>query len=363
MTVEDIALSMTPGIGIKGCVHLLERFGDAAAIFAASADELVERAELRADLARNIVQRKGFAAAEREIAHCRRHGIRIVASTDADYPPLLREIPDYPHVLYIQGDPAVLSGRCLAVVGTREATPYGQAVCNRIVEGLARQAGDLTIVSGLAFGIDAAAHRAALVHGVKSAAVLPCYLPDVVPAQHGSLARDLLARGGALVTELSSAARLNGTAYLARNRIIAGLCAGCLVVESPASGGSLVTAHHADGYFRTVMALPGRTTDRASAGTNHLIRSHKAQMILSAGDILDELGWSAGERPAADAAPARLTPDERGLLGCFRTDDPLSLEELQALCGLDPGTLATLLVGLELSGAVRQLPGNRYMKL
>ena len=363
MTVEDIALGMTPGIGIKGCVHLLECFGDARSIFAASADELVGRAALRADLARSLVQRKAFAAAEREIAHCRRHDIGIVVSTDADYPPLLREIPDYPHVLYVKGDTTALAGRTLAMVGTREATPYGQAACNRLVEELSRQAADLTIVSGLAFGIDAAAHRAAVAHGLKSVAVLPCYLPDVVPAQHGSLARDLIAHGGALVSELPSSARLNGTAYIARNRIIAGLSAGCVVVESPASGGSLVTAHQADGYFRPVMALPGRATDRASAGTNHLIRSHKAQMILTARDILDELGWHAADRtPSADAA-ASLTPDERGLLGCFRTDDPLSTEELQELCGLDPGTLATLLVGLELAGAVRQLPGNRYMKL
>lgn len=362
MTVEDIALTLIPGLGVKGCAHLLEQFGDARSIFAATADELAGRAELRADLAQRIVRREGMAAAEREIARCRRYGIRAVASTDPYYPPLLREIPDYPHVLYIKGAAEALANRCLAMVGTREATPYGQTVCNRLVEGLAQRIDDLTVVSGLAFGIDAAAHRAALAHGARTVAVLPNYLPDVVPAQHSDLARDILDRGGALVSELHSATRLNGTAYLARNRLIAGLSAGCLVVESPASGGSLVTAHHADGYFRPVMAVPGRTTDRASSGTNHLIRSHKAQLVLTAQDILDELGWEGrAEAAPADAQP-RLTHDERRLLDCFRHGDPLSEEALQRLAGFDPGTLATLLVGLELAGCVRQLPGNRYIK-
>lgn len=363
MTVEDIALTLVPGLGVKGCVHLLELFGDARSIFAAPADELTGRAELRADLAQRIVRREGMAAAEREIARCRRYGIRSIASTDPDYPPLLREIPDYPHVLYVKGAPEVLTRRCLAVVGTREATPYGQTACDRLIEGLTQRISDLTVVSGLAFGIDAAAHRAALAHGAATAAVLPNYLPDVVPAQHSDLARDILDRGGALVSELHSATRINGTAYLARNRLIAGLCSGCLVVESPASGGSLVTAHHADGYFRAVMALPGRTTDRASSGTNHLIRSHKAQMVLTAQDILDELGWEGRAEAAPAHAQPRLTPDEARLLGCFGDGDPLSAEELQRLAGLDPGALATLLVGLELAGCVRQLPGNRYMKL
>lgn len=363
MTIEDIALQMTPGIGVKGAVHLLGIFGDARRIFAASADELTEEAELRPEPARQIVRRTGFAAAEKELAYCRKHGLRAIASTDPEYPALLREIPDYPHVLYVLGAVEALSARCLSMVGTRESTPYGQLMCERLVEGLARRLDDLCIVSGLAYGIDAACHRAALAHGVRTIAVLANPLPQVTPAPHAAIARDLLEHGGALVTELHSQTRQNGTSYLARNRIIAGLSAGCVVVESPASGGSLVTAHDADSYDRTVMAVPGRVTDRASAGTNHLIRSRKAQSVLSARDILEELMWEA--HPAAQAAAGEavsFTIEERGLLGCFRTDDPLPVEELAERTGLNPGELATLLVGLELAGAVRQLPGNRYMK-
>ena len=251
------------------------------------------------------------------------------------------------------------------MVGTRRATPYGQTMCNRLVEGLAAQVPGLCIVSGLAFGIDVAAHRAALAAGVRTVAVLANPLPGVMPAQHTAVARDILDHGGALVTELHSQTRQNGTAYLARNRIIAGLGAGCVVVESPDSGGSLATAHCADGYDRSVMAVPGRATDGMSSGTNHLIRNRKAQLVMTADDIVRELMWDLGPEPAAfreKPSTPELTPDEAGLLGCFRTDDPLAVETLAELSGLDPGELAALLVGLELAGAVRQLPGNRYVK-
>ncbi|MCM1301671.1 MAG: DNA-processing protein DprA [Alistipes senegalensis] len=365
MTVEDIALQMTPGIGVKGAVHLLETFGSAAQIFAASKEELIRRAELRPESARQILKRTGFSPAEKELKYCRKHDITAIASTDPAYPPLLREIPDYPHVIYVKGDPQTLSARCLSIVGTREATPYGQSMCNKLVEQLSRRVPRLVVVSGLAFGVDAAAHRAALAAGVPTVAVLPCSLPGVVPTQHTALARDILDHGGALLTELHGQTRHNGTAYTARNRIIAALSAGTLVVESPDSGGSLLTAHFADGYDRTVMALPGRATDRASSGTNRLIRNRKAQLVLSAEDIIVETGWDlepepATLRPATDTPT--LTRDEEGLLGCFRTSDPLSVETLRELTGLDPGELAALLLGLELTGLLKQLPGNRYIK-
>lgn len=365
MTLEDIALQMTPGIGVKGAVHLLEHFGSAARIFAASADELTEGAGLRPDIARQLLQRKAFAAAEREIAYCRRHGIAIVASTDTGYPPLLRETPDYPAVLYIKGNAEALTARCLTLVGTRRATPYGQAMCDRLVGELAERVPGLCIVSGLAFGIDIAAHRAALTAGIPTVAVLANALPKVTPAQHAAIARDIVEHGGALVTELHSQTRQNGSFYVARNRIIAALSAGCIVVESPDSGGSLLTAHCADSYDRTLMAVPGRATDPMSSGTNHLIRNRKAQLVITADDVIRELMWDLGTDPATlrpKPATPELTRDEAGLLACFRTDDPLSAETLGELTGLDPGELASLLIGLELAGAIRQLPGNRYMK-
>ncbi len=366
MTVEDLALQMTSGVGVKGAVHLLEHFGNAHRIFAASFEELVEAAHLRPDVARNIVARKAFTAAEKELAFCRRHNITPIASTDPEYPTLLREIPDYPAVIYLQGDPSVLSKRCLSMVGTRDATPYGLHMCNSLVGRLTELVSDLCIVSGLAFGIDIASHRAALDAHCPTVAVLPCSLPEVVPTQHTAVAREILARGGALVTEFHSQMPQKGAGYLARNRIIAALSAGCVVVESPAIGGSLTTANYADSYHRTVMALPGRATDRFSAGTNGLIRNRQAQMVLSADDIVREMMWDlepAPTKPAALSATAQLTADEAKLLGCFTHNDPFTVEELSASSGLHVGELAALLIGLELAGTIRQLPGNRYMRI
>lgn len=366
MEIEDIALTRTPGLGVRGCVHLLEVFGSARAVFAASASELADRAELRPAIARVVLQKQGFDAAERELRHCLKHGITPLASTDEAYPPLLREIPDYPHVIYVQGNAGALRRTTLSMVGTRGRTPYGERMCRTLVDGLAARVPDLCVVSGLAFGVDGDCHRAALSCGVATVAVLANALPGVTPATHGQLAREILAAGGALVTELHSQTRQNGSFFLARNRIIAGLSAGTIVVESGTTGGSLVTAQYADSYERTVMAVPGRATDAMSEGTNALIRNRKAQMILSAADVIREMGWDLDPdvAPAPESRPPlQLTRDERGLLGCFRGDDPLSAEELSACCGLSAGVISALLLGLELAGAVRQLPGNRYERL
>ncbi|MBR5465295.1 MAG: DNA-processing protein DprA [Alistipes sp.] len=366
MQIEDLALTMTPGLGVKGIVHLLEVFGDARQIFAASHAELVGEAELREPVAKELLRKSGFAMAERELRYCERHAIQPIASSDQEYPALLREIPDYPHVLYVQGNVAALAGHNLAMVGTRNISSYGQLVCRRLVGELATRIPHLTIVSGLAFGIDVAAHRAAIEHSTRTVAVLANPLPEITPSQHTSVAREIIESGGALVSELHSQTKMKGVHYLSRNRIIAALSSGCIVVESPAGGGSLVTAQYADNYHRTVMAVPGRINDRTSVGTNHLIRTQKARLVTSATDIIEALMWDFGEDPELfreQPATPDLTRDEAGLLACFRTSDPLSLDELHDLTGVDAGELTALLIGLELAGVVRQLPGNRFMKL
>ncbi len=366
-SIEDMALTFLPGIGVKGRVHLLECFGDAAAVFRASEEELVERAQLRPEAAHSLRKAgSSLQKAEKELAYCRRHGITPVASTDPDYPPLLREMPDYPSLLYVVGEVGALVRRTLAVVGTREATPYGQVTCSRLVESLAERVDDLCIVSGMAYGIDIAAHRAALAAGVPTVGVLANVLPAVAPAPHAAVGREVLQRGGALVSEINSQTPQNGSAFLARNRIIAGLCAGTLVIESPAVGGSLHTAACADGYHRAVMAVPGRVGDKSSFGTNNLIASHTAQLVQTADDIIREMMWDVDAealRPAAAASLQPLTGEEERLLACFPDADPIAVEELALRSGLDLGALAALTIGLELSGFVRQLPGNRYLKI
>lgn len=366
MKIEDLALVMTRGLGTKGVAHLLEVYGDAETVFATSERELVERAEIREDVARAIANRDGWSAAQREMEYCRRHSITAIASTDAEYPTLLRETVDYPHIIYVRGDVGALSRRCISFVGTRRMTPYGERACSELIAGLAARVPDLCIVSGLAFGIDSAAHRAALLNDIPTVAVVANPLPAVTPTQHTALAEDIIAHGGAIVSELPSTTPNKGCYYISRNRVIAALGCGTVVVESHAGGGALTTAQFADDYNRSVMAVPGRMFDSAAGGTNHLIRTRRAQLVTSAEDIINELMWdlSLPEKPIVKIDPSLdLTPDERGLLSCFRTSDPLSIGELMELSSMQSGELSALLMSLELAGAVRLLPGNMYEKL
>ena len=309
--IPDIALTLTPGIGPKGAVHLLDVFGSAEAVFSASADELIEKARLRPELARAILQKKAFADAEREVKHCRKHGIEIIASTDAQYPALLRETADYPHVLYVLGSPEALGKTTLTMVGTRRMTPYGQQMADRLIGELADRVADTVIVSGLAFGIDTACHRAALAFGMPTVGIIASALPGITPAQHTAVARDMIEHGGAVVSELHSQTRQNGNFYHSRNRLLAGISGGTVVVESPAEGGSMDTARLADGYNRMLMAVPGRATDFASAGTNLLIRTQRAQMVCTGEDIVREMMWDQNrpgdliDRPTATHARRR----------------------------------------------------------
>ena len=240
---------------------------------------------------------------------------------------------------------------------------YGQVMCGTLIGGLARLVPDVVIVSGLAFGIDAAAHRAALEAGLTTVAFIASALPQVTPPAHGRLAAEIIAAGGAIVSELSSQSPQNGRLYIPRNRLIAAMSAATVVVESPEAGGSLTTAAFADGYSRTVMAVPGRATDMRSRGTNALIRNRKAALITSAEDMAAELMWDLGTPPAEPQREALpLTDEEQRLLALFG-DEPLPTEALLTASGLEAGELSLLLMNLELSGAVRRLPGKRYVKI
>ena len=212
-------------------------------------------------------------------------------------------------------------------------------------------------------GVDGACHRAALDCGATTIGVVANPLPAITPATHTHLAEDMIARGGAIVTELNSQCKQNGRYYIPRNRIIAAMTAGTVVVESPETGGSLSTAAFADGYNRSVMAVPGRITDSNSRGCNLLIRNRRAQAVLSGRDIAAELMWELGLEPQGPERERQpLTEDEERLMVLFDSD-PLTIDQLQERSGLSLGELSLTLMTLELSGAIRQLPGNRYEKL
>lgn len=367
MVIEDLALLFIRGLGSRGVVHLIDHFGSAEAIYGASLHTLINDAGLRKDVAERIVVGEGMREAEQEIRYCQKHNICAIAATDDDYPELMRETSDRPHVIFVKGNINALHQRTLSMVGTREASPSGLHVTDKLIEDLAKQIDDLCIVSGLAYGIDSACHRAALSHGATTIAVVADTLPNVSPAPNRNLAEEILRNGGAIISELHSQSKQNGQLFIARNRIIAALSMGTIVVESPASGGSLATAEIADSYNRTVMAIPGRITDSSSFGSNNLIRTGKARMILTANDIIEELGWTTSQ-PAAEECNNRdnldgLTPSERLIYDALNSATSLNWAELTAATGLTMGELAMVLMDMELKGYIRCLPGKRYERI
>lgn len=363
MTVDDIALTLQPGLGPRGIVWLLSVFGSAAAVYAAGERRLIEEAELRPETARGIVRKEFHTQAEKEVKWLEKNSLAAIASTDAEYPRLLADCPDYPHVLYVRGNKKSLGGSALSMVGTRNVTPYGQRMCDVLVGRMAELGKDITVVSGLAYGVDAACHRAALNYGLKTVAVIANPLPEVTPSQHRALAEEIIEAGGAIITELHSQTKQNGAFFIPRNRIIAGMGEGTVVVESPLKGGSLSTAEIAESYGRTVMAVPGRAGDRCSEGANMLIKRQRAAMVTSGDDIFHEMGWDIAEEgrvPRAAQHTPVLTDAEKRILGSFDEGETLDMDTLALRTGMRIGEISGLLLGLEIGGLVRALPGKMY---
>lgn len=296
-----------------------------------------------------------------------KNNISAVASTDANYPPLLRECVDFPHVLYVKGNVEALAAeRTISMVGTRTITPYGQRMSDKLVSELARLEPKATVVSGLAFGVDIACHRAAMKYGLRTVAVIANPLPDVTPAQHAAYAEEIVASGGAIISEYNSQSKPSAGLFLERNRIIAGISAGTVVVESPLKGGSLATAALAESYNRQVFGVPGRIGDRCSEGVNSLIRNRKAQMICRANDIIEELGWNIekiGFVPEPQPSRPDIGPDEAIVLAAMDDSGAIGIDALGERCRMEMSRISALLFSLEMADLVRSLPGKMYEKV
>jgi DNA processing protein len=277
---------------------------------------------------------------------------------DAGYPALLKEISDPPSRLYYRGSLRALEKNCLAIVGTRKMTDYGGMATARLAKKLA--AAGLTIISGLAYGVDAAAHQAALDVGGATVAVLGCGLDDndIYPPGNRRLARQILENGGALISEYASGMPSFRYNFLARNRIIAGLSFGTLVVECPEKSGALITAKHALDYDRDVYAVPGPITSRQSAGANGLIRAGAA-LVTDAQDILDDLHLNPS--PAASVTQARLSSDEQKIVNCLTEGKSLPTDAIIEQTRLPAQTVLITLTFLEMNGIIKQLGSQQYI--
>jgi DNA processing protein len=352
-----IAISLVPGVGGVGFARLLARFGSARAAWAAGEEMLDCLPRRPPDATHGLarIRRRGATSVAREV-EARVHGAGGVTLTalDPDYPPALRATDPRPPVLYRAGDPAALTGPAVAVVGTRRATGYGRSAAQEIADELARAG--VTVVSGLAIGIDGEAHAAAVAAGGRSVAVLPSALDRVYPPRHRQLATRLVAQGGALLSELPPGHSSGRPDFARRNRIIAALGRAVVVVEAPDHSGALLTAAAAVELGRELYAVPGPIDSLASRGCNRLIADHLASIVTSAAGLLTSIGLGSGVKPLGVATLS--DPEAMVLYTLLR--HPGSVEELRSSTQLSTAELASALTLLEARGLVTSYGGATF---
>jgi DNA processing protein len=356
-----IALTMIPDIGAVTARKLISHLGSVSAIFHQSPERLMQIRGIGPRLSSAITSSRLLEEARREEEFIHKHDIRVSYYQDPEYPRRLKECNDHPVLLYSHGKPCLNAERILSVVGTRRASCYGKEVCRELIRGIAEMYGDVVIVSGLAYGIDVAAHRAALENGLDTIAVLGHGLRTIYPHVHRETAKKII-RQGALVTDFHSETRPEKNNFLRRNRIIAGLSDATLVVESGEKGGALITADLADSYDRYVMAVPGRIDDPRSKGCNNLIKDHLAALVTSPSDIAYLLNWE--ERPSPRKQPlvqeSALDPREKKVLAMISGSPEITPEVLSHQTNIPIHTMLSMLVEMELKGWISLQPGNRY---
>jgi DNA processing protein len=342
---------------------LLERFGTCAATLAASAEQLLQVPGIGPRLCDRI-RHAGEIDVDREIELCRRHQIDIIPEADRRYPGLLREIPDPPGVLFRRGDSLPGDQLAVAIVGTRHATRYGLRQAERLAGGLARAG--MTIVSGLARGIDAAAHRAALEAGGRTIAVLGSGVLNVYPPEHALLA-DAIRRQGTVLSELPPLQKPMSGTFPQRNRLITGLSLGVLVVEAAERSGALISATHAAEQGREVFAVPGPADSRPSRGCHRLIRDG-AKLVENVEDVLEELGPLFEPMRRDDGqtlrhpAELQLNPQERQVLDAIATE-PTDMDQLVRSTGLPAQRVLATISVLEIRHLIRRIGGNCVVRL
>jgi DNA processing protein len=351
-----LGFNIVKGIGPVRLRALLQMFDDLEAAWAASDTALLEAGLDRRALT-NLKQVRQSVDLDRLLDEVNVLGATALTLDDPDYPPLLRELPDASPVLYVKGTLLDVDQWAVAFVGTRGATVYGRDMTHQLVTALVHAG--ITIVSGMALGIDAAAHKAALDAGGRTIAVLGSGIDVVYPPEHRHLA-EAISANGALISEFPPGTQPVGKNFPARNRTMSGLSLGVVVVEAPASSGALITADFGAEQGRDVFAVPGNVTSRTSAGTNRLIQMG-AKLVISADDILDELNLTRTtvetREQVREVAPANPT---EAALAEHLSDEPLHIDELCQLTGLPITQVSSTLALMELKGMARRLEGMTY---
>ena len=356
-----IALSRVAGVGDVLAKNLISYCSGVENVFAKNKSQLLKVPGIGPIIADAIVNYKDFTSDEKEVEFINKNKIQHVFYTNENYPVGLKQVPDSPVLLFQKGELNLNEGRFISIVGTRNATDYGKEWTAKFIEEIAPY--HPIIVSGLAYGIDIAAHRAALKHGLKTIAVLAHGLDTIYPGTHRSNAEKIVDQG-CLLTEFSTADEFRKDNFPERNRIVAGLCEATIVVESAIKGGALITAEIASSYNKDVFAVPGRTGDQYSAGCNFLIKQNKAALIESAAEFVEIMNWQNDVKKLAPLKQRQLFPDldpnEQLAVNLIQQRETIHVDELMLQLKLSSSQFAAAVLGLELKGVIKVMPGKMY---
>jgi len=356
----QVAFSLLPIPRANEAKALLEQVGSSAVLF--NNKELQEDLQLTSSLRSPLNNGSLLKKAEEIVLRCEKEQIELTCLGDEDYPFRLAECEDAPLLLYRKGSSNLNGKLVLSIVGTRKSTPRGKALTHQLVQDLSKRCPDIIVVSGLAYGIDITAHRAAMENGLQTVAVLAHGLDFVYPEYHRYEAQELQ-KNGCLISELCPGTPAEPWRFLQRNRIVAGLSDACIVVESGKQGGSLNTATRSFEYNRSVFAFPGSPGDEQSKGCNRLIKSLKATLIENAEDVLTDLGWEPtnATRQGQQELFVTLSPTQQQIFDLIATDGS-SLNDLIVASGLSAASVISETVQLQLTGLIESLPGNSYRR-
>lgn len=360
--VYKIGLTMVPKVGPVTARQLLSYAGSAEEVFRCSKKALMQIPGIGPAIAGAISAQSVLQEAERELQTLLKYGVTPVFITDEAYPGRLRHFPDSPLLLFCQGKADLNPARCISVIGTRKPSPYGINFCEELLQGL--WPFSPTIVSGLAYGIDITAHRKAIELGLPTIGVMAHGHGHFYPTDHRTVARRMLENGG-LLSEYTFNTAAEKEFFPLRNRIVAGICDALIVIETGPEGGSMITAQFANEYNKDVFAVPGRARDPGSAGCNLLIKTHRAQLLESPEELVQAMSWDQQERRQGvqQLLFSTLEPEEKKIVDLLRQKKEAAIDDLVAWSGNSPGTLAALLLELEMKGMLKSLPGKRYALL
>src|SRR5215203_1535802 len=362
--LHQLALTLVPNIGDVQAKLLVHHFGKVSAIFRAKQSELEKIEGIGTVRARSIKEFNDFHLAEEELKFIEKYKIQTLFLTDKDYPKRLLNCYDSPTLLFYKGTADLNASKIISIVGTRSNTEYGKQFTEKLVKDLSEQ--NITIISGLAFGIDAMAHKAALKHGLPTVGVVGHGLDKIYPSENSSLAKEMIKEGGGILSEFFSGTKPDKHNFPLRNRIVGGISDATVVVETNIKGGSMITGNLANAYNRDVFAVPGRTTDTKSCGCNHLIKYNKAILLTDADELLEVMGWKDKLKTKTKKQKElfiELTPEEKQVVQLLQAKELVSIDEINLSSGLSSSSIAAAILNLELQNVVASLPGKMYKLL